>query len=121
MPRPSSYPCANALYPELALAKIANAAYNLKMGTKNISFTRQHEAYINAKVAAGEYVHASEVVRDAIRALMQHEADKLEWLREAIDEGVAAADRGEAMPADQAIATIKARGRTRQKNRKVAP
>jgi putative addiction module CopG family antidote len=54
------------------------------MGTKNISLPKELEAYINAKVASGEYAHASEVVRDGVRLLMQEEARKLEWLREAI-------------------------------------
>lgn len=59
------------------------------MGTKNISFSRDLEAYIDAKVASGEYAHASEVVRDGVRLLMRREADKLEWLRNAIAEGLA--------------------------------
>ena len=41
----------------------------------------------DAKVASGEYAHASEVVRDGIRLLMQEEARKLEWLRAAIAKG----------------------------------
>lgn len=59
------------------------------MGTKNISLPLELEAYIDAKVASGEYAHASEVVRDGIRLLMQEEARKLEWLRNAIAEAEA--------------------------------
>jgi len=59
------------------------------MGTKNISLPKELEAYIDAKVASGDYAHASEVVRDGIRLLMQEEAKKLEWLRNAIAEGEA--------------------------------
>jgi antitoxin ParD1/3/4 len=64
------------------------------MGTKNISLPKELEAYINAKVASGEYAHASEVVRDGVRLLMQEEARKLEWLREAIAKGMADIDAG---------------------------
>lgn len=59
------------------------------MGTKNISLPTELEAYIDAKVESGEYAHASEVVRDGIRLLMQEEARKLEWLRNAIAEAEA--------------------------------
>jgi putative addiction module CopG family antidote len=59
------------------------------MGTKNISLPQELEAYIDAKVASGEYAHASEVVRDAVRLLMQQEAEKLEWLRTEIAKGEA--------------------------------
>ncbi|MGB9651700.1 MAG: type II toxin-antitoxin system ParD family antitoxin, partial [Candidatus Cybelea sp.] len=57
------------------------------MGTKNISLPTELEAYVDAKVASGEYAHASEVVRDGLRLLMQEEARKLEWLRNAVAEG----------------------------------
>jgi putative addiction module CopG family antidote len=59
------------------------------MGTKNISLPQELEAYIDAKVASGEYAHASEVVRDAIRLLMRQEAEKLKWLRTEIAKGEA--------------------------------
>jgi antitoxin ParD1/3/4 len=65
------------------------------MGTKNISLPPELETYVDAKVASGEYAHASEVVRDGIRLLMQLEAEKLEWLRNAIQEGIDAVERGE--------------------------
>lgn len=65
------------------------------MGTKNISLPPDLEAYIDAKVVSGEYAHASEVVRDGIRLLMQRETEKLEWLRNAIQEGIDAVERGD--------------------------
>lgn len=81
------------------------------MGTKNISLPTELEEYIDAKVASGEYAHASEVVRDALRAMMEEEAGKLEWLRNAIAEGIASAERGEIIPGDQAFEDAKRRGR----------
>jgi antitoxin ParD1/3/4 len=71
------------------------------MGTKNISLPKELEAYIDAKVASGEYAHASEVVRDAIRLLMQQEAEKLEWLRAAIAKGEADIAAGRTLTSQQ--------------------
>jgi antitoxin ParD1/3/4 len=80
------------------------------MGTKNISLPVELEAYVDAKVASGEYAHASEVVRDAIRAMMREEAEKLEWLRNAITEGVKSADGGPLISGKELVARVKRRG-----------
>ena len=61
----------------------------------NISFPPDLEAYIDAKVASGEYAHASEAVRDCVRLTMRQEAEKLAWLRKAVAEGLASPDDGE--------------------------
>jgi antitoxin ParD1/3/4 len=71
------------------------------MGTKNISFPEELEAYVDAKVASGQYAHASEVVRDGIRLLMREEAQKLEWLRSAIAEADADIRAGRTLSAEQ--------------------
>jgi antitoxin ParD1/3/4 len=81
------------------------------MGTKNVSLPSELEEFIDAKVASGEYAHASEVVRDALRLMMNEEAEKLEWLRNAIAQGVAEADRGELISLDEATEDVKRRGR----------
>ena len=88
------------------------------MGTKNISLPPELEQYVDAKVASGEYAHASEVVREGIRLLMRQEAEKLEWLRNAIAEATASVKRGESIPAEQAFADIKKRGRERFKSQR---
>ena len=71
------------------------------MGTKNISLPKELEDYIDAKVASGEYAHASEVVRDGVRLLMQEEARKLEWLREAIAKGLADIEAGRTVTSEE--------------------
>jgi antitoxin ParD1/3/4 len=81
------------------------------MGTKNISLPQEMEEYIDAKVASGEYAHASEVVRDGVRLLMRQEAEKLDWLRNAIAEGAASAARDELLSTGEAVAGVKRRGR----------
>jgi antitoxin ParD1/3/4 len=68
------------------------------MPTRNISLTPEQDAFIDEVLNAGDYRNASEAVRDAIRALQQRRAEealKLEKLRVAIRQGVAALDRGD--------------------------
>jgi antitoxin ParD1/3/4 len=68
------------------------------MPTRNISLTPEQDAFIDKMLKTGEYRNASEALRDAIRALQQRRAEetlKLEKLRLAIQQGVAALDRGE--------------------------
>lgn len=67
------------------------------MSTRSISFTEHHDDLIEAKLNSGHYQNASEVVRDAMRAFEQREAEdraKLEALRAAVGEGIAAYERG---------------------------
>jgi antitoxin ParD1/3/4 len=68
------------------------------MPTRNISLTPEQDAFIDDVLKAGEYRNASEAMHDAIRALQQRRAEealKLDELRVAIHEGVAALDRGD--------------------------
>jgi antitoxin ParD1/3/4 len=88
------------------------------MGTKNISLPEELEEFIEAKVASGQYAHASEVVRDAVRLMMQQEADKLEWLRDAIAAGIADVARGDVLDPDEAFHEAKAQGRAMLKARR---
>ena len=82
------------------------------MATKNISLPAELDGYIDAKVASGEYAHASEVVREGVRLLMRQESEKLEWLRDAVAKGIASAQTEEGVEFDDAmLERIKARGR----------
>jgi antitoxin ParD1/3/4 len=68
------------------------------MPTRNISLTREQDAFIAKTVKSGEYQNASEAVRDALRSLQQRrreDALKLKALRLQIKVGVEALDRGE--------------------------
>ena len=68
------------------------------MPTLNVSLTREFASFIEEAVASGDYVSASEVVRDALR-IMKHDREseevKLAALRQAIDIGVRQMERGE--------------------------
>ena len=77
------------------------------MATKNVSLPPDLEEYIDAKVATGEYAHASEVVRDALRIMMQQEAEKLEWLRNALAEAEADVAAGRVIPADRILEEVR--------------
>ncbi|MGH6777430.1 MAG: type II toxin-antitoxin system ParD family antitoxin [Bradyrhizobium sp.] len=68
------------------------------MPTRNISLTTEQDAFIDEMLKAGEYRNASEAMRDAVRTLQQRRAEealKLDRLRVAVQQGVAALDRGE--------------------------
>lgn len=81
------------------------------MGTKNISLPPELEQYVDAKVESGEYAHASEVVRDGLRLLMRQEAEKLEWLRTAIAEGLASPVREDLADFDDVLREIRELGK----------
>jgi antitoxin ParD1/3/4 len=60
------------------------------MPTRNVSLTEELNRYVEQRVKSGHYDNASEVIRDALRALQQSEAEdqaKVEALRTAIQEG----------------------------------
>jgi len=77
----------------------------------NISLTPQLEAIVKGKVESGLYGSASEVMREALRALEERDRFqqlRLEALRLDIQKGI---DSGESTPLD--MTDIKARGRRR--------
>jgi antitoxin ParD1/3/4 len=62
------------------------------MPTRNVSLTKELDQFVAAKVKAGLYANASEVMRTALRLLEKEEREyeeKLAALRAAIDEGLA--------------------------------
>ncbi len=77
----------------------------------NVSLTPQLEALVKKKVESGLYGSASEVMREALRLLEEHDrlrSMRVEELRAEIQKGFAS---GEATPLD--MGAIKARGRKR--------
>jgi len=62
------------------------------MPTRNVSLTKELDAFIAKKVEAGLYANASEVMRTALRLLEKEEREyeeKMAVLRAAIAEGLA--------------------------------
>jgi antitoxin ParD1/3/4 len=88
------------------------------MPTRNISLTPEHDAFVERMVKSGEYQNASEVVRDALRALnqrRQEDALKLRALRAHIKAGAAALERGEFVEVNDTELDAYLEGRTRTK------
>lgn len=68
------------------------------MPTMNVSLTEDMVKFVDDEVSGGDYVSASEVVRDALRVFRHEkevEANKLRILREEVGKGIDEADRGE--------------------------
>ena len=87
----------------------------------NVSLTPRLEALVRQKVESGLYNSASEVVREALRLLEEHDRIKemkLEELRKEIQKGLDSLDQGEGIPfdADDVIERGRARLAARQKN-----
>jgi antitoxin ParD1/3/4 len=85
----------------------------------NISLTKHFEDFVRDRVESGRYNNASEVMRDALRALEAREkaeAAQLAWLRAEVQKGIDDVAAGRVGPLD--IEEIIAEGRVR--NRKKA-
>jgi antitoxin ParD1/3/4 len=64
----------------------------------NVSLTDELANFVKSKVAAGRYSSSSEVVREALRLMEKierQEAEKLQFLRNAWQEGIDSDDAGE--------------------------
>jgi antitoxin ParD1/3/4 len=76
----------------------------------NVSLTPELEELIAQKVQSGCYTSASEVIREALRLLKEHDElrqRRLAAIGKKIDRGLAQLDRGEGIPADQARARLR--------------
>lgn len=68
------------------------------MPTRNVNLTEHFDSFIETGISSGRFSNASEVVREGLRLLEQHEAEdraKLEWLRSSARDSFSALDRGE--------------------------
>ena len=84
---------------------------------RTVSLPAEQAAYIDAKVASGDYASASEVVRAGLRALKERDAAVERWLVEEVAPTYDAmiADPGSAIPADEVWAAVEARDAERTK------
>lgn len=75
------------------------------MPTRNVNLTDEQDAFVEKAVKTGKYQNASEAVRDALRGLqLRWEEDelKLAALRQQVEAGVEALDRGDYTEIDDA-------------------
>ena len=86
----------------------------------NVSLTPELEKFVNAKVQTGRYNSASEVVREALRLLEDHEkarAAQLGEFNKELGRRLAALDRGDRIDPREARARLQRRSAERRKKR----
>jgi antitoxin ParD1/3/4 len=86
----------------------------------NVSLTTELEKFVNNKVQTGRYNSASEVVREALRLLEEHEqarAAQLGEFNKELGRRLAALDRREHVDADQARSRLRLKSEERRKKR----
>jgi antitoxin ParD1/3/4 len=85
----------------------------------NVSLTPELERFVQEKVQSGRYTSASEVVREALRLLEEHEqvrTAQLAEFREEIDRRLASLERGEGLDGATALAQLRQRSRARRQS-----
>lgn len=84
---------------------------------RTVSLPEEQSAFIDAKVAAGDYASASEVVRAGLRALRERDEAVERWLRDEVAStyDAMAADPGRARSGEQVWAAVDARRAKRTK------
>ena len=86
----------------------------------NVSLTPQLEKFVSAKVESGRYNSASEVVREALRLLEEHDsarAARLTEFNEELGRRLAALDRGEVVDPSAVRARLQRKSEQRRKTR----
>ena len=82
----------------------------------NVSLTPELERFVDGKVESGLYNNASEVVREGLRLLKEHDEIRVKW-REQIERGWLQAQRGEVVEGAKAMAAIRERIKTKARKR----
>ena len=86
----------------------------------NVSLTPELEKFVEGKVESGLYNNASEVVREGLRLLKEHDEIRVKW-REQIERGWLQAQAGRVVRVVDGEGVFrKARKRTKQRGRKRA-
>lgn len=86
----------------------------------NVSLTPELEKFVSAKVRAGRYSSASEVVREALRLLEEHDQERITQLagfNRELGRRLTSLDRGEHVDPAKARARLKRKSKERQQPR----
>jgi antitoxin ParD1/3/4 len=84
----------------------------------NVSLTPELEKFVSAKVGSGRYNSASEVVREALRLLEEHDsarAAQMAGFNEELGRRLASLDRGETVDPAEARARLQRKSVERRK------
>ena len=85
--------------------------------TMNVSLPPELEAFVDSRVASGQYQSASEVVREALQLLQEREMTRqadLEEVRRKIAIGLEQAKRGELLDGEAVFRELERRSRAAQ-------
>ena len=82
----------------------------------NVSLTPELEQFVDGKVESGLYNNASEVIREGLRLLKEHDEIRLKW-REQIERGWLQAQAGKVIDGDAVFRTVDARITQRRRKR----
>lgn len=74
----------------------------------NVSLTPELEKFVDDKVESGLYNNASEVIRESLRLLKEHDEIRLKW-REQIERGWLEAQAGRVADGPRSVADARAR------------
>lgn len=88
--------------------------------TMNVSLTPELEKLIQDKVQSGMYYSASEVIREALRLLQEHDElrqQRLQASRERIRRGMDQLDRGESIEGEEFFDNLKRKSEKRRRKR----
>ncbi len=86
----------------------------------NVSLTPELEKFVSAKVESGRYNSSSEVVREALRLLEQHDsarAVQLGAFNKELDRRLAALDRAEQVHPSETRASLQSKSEQLRKSR----
>jgi antitoxin ParD1/3/4 len=86
------------------------------MPSMNVSLTDELERFVDGKVESGLYNNASEVVREGLRLLKEHDEFRAR-VRESIERGWAQAHAGDLLDGSTAMAEARQRLKTPSKKR----
>ena len=97
-------------------AKAEWLSYSTNPRQPNVSLTPELEKFVESKVESGLYNNASEVIREGLRLLKEHDEIRMKW-REQIERGWLQAQAGQVVDGEtvfrKAAERIKQRGRKR--------
>jgi antitoxin ParD1/3/4 len=115
---PGSHPSRETLQPVVYLATLCYDTIMASRVTVNVSLTPSLRRLVDGKVASGRYQSASEVFREALRLLEQHDRlrqRQLKKTREQIEVGLDEARRGELLDGEQVFEELVRPARNRRK------